>query len=83
MGGTPFLFAPVGHMRYGIRYDRYEGAKRKILRYQGMWRKKRVELSFGASSVITNVHIDLSAIGFMLSIQRSGYGLAALRHPIL
>ena len=58
-----FIFAPVGHMRYGISYDRYEGAKRKILRYQGMWRKKRVELSFGASSVITNVYIDLFTIG--------------------
>lgn len=69
--GHLLLFAPVGHITNGVRYDRYEGVKRRILRYQGYVEEERGGIFIWRFR------------GVMLSIQLRGFGLAALHYSIL
>ena len=77
------LFAPVGHMTNGVRYDRYEGVKRRILRYQGYVEEERSGIFIWRFRGHEQCPHRFVRHWVMLSIQLQGFGLAVLHYSIL
>ena len=76
------LFAPVGHMTNGVRYDRYEGVKRRILWYQGHMKEEKDGIFIWRFRGHEQCLHRFFRHWVMLSIQLSEFGLAMLHHSI-